>query len=154
MAMKAKPVSIYTINGEHVDDYPNISTAAEALDLNQGNLSSVLSGRYRQTKGYVVTEKSEKPTDLENLKEHVLKVPCIALDPNGDKYRFESLVEASVYVHPRNNMHSGGVRRSIISPLNAKKTFKGWVFFGIDDAPESLSDVVIAKRGRPHVSAA
>ena len=152
MPMKAKPVSIYTIDGEHVDDYPNISTAAEALDLNQGNLSSVLSGRYRQTKGYVVTEKSEKPTDLDNLKEHVLKVECIALDPDGKKYHFESLVEASKFVHPKSINHSAGVSQSIRSPLNAKRTFKGWVFFNVDDAPDSLSDVVFAKRGRPNAT--
>lgn len=47
--------SIKVFNEGFSEEYPSISEASKKLGLNQGNLSSVLRGRLKSTKGYFAT---------------------------------------------------------------------------------------------------
>lgn len=49
-----KPVSVFDLEGNFVGDYESINECCRKLKIDLGNVSKVLKGVYRQTKGYVV----------------------------------------------------------------------------------------------------
>ena len=53
------PVDVYTREGVFVGSYESISLASSVLGLNQGNARSVLIGKRKHTKGYVLKPKGE-----------------------------------------------------------------------------------------------
>jgi hypothetical protein len=54
----SKPVVVYKTNGDYVGEFPSVIESARQLNLNNGNVSSVVTGRYKSSKGYVIKYKT------------------------------------------------------------------------------------------------
>ena len=147
MSLKARPVSIFTVDGDHVADYRTVSAAAEALNLNQGNLSSVLCGRFAQHRGYVARNLNQG-FDSEVISCDYKSVPVIGFDPKGVRHYFDSMSEASKASNP-NATGTHSVHRSVRSPVHNKRTCCEWCFFSVDECPKSYSEITKIKKGRP-----
>lgn len=47
-----KPIELFTLQGEYVTEYPNITEAAKAIGVNRGTLYGILRGERLSAKGY------------------------------------------------------------------------------------------------------
>ena len=129
-------------------DFISLSAAARAFGLNQGNLSSVLSGRFSQHKGFVVSLKDEEPAVTDEIRTDYGNKPCVGFSPEGKRHHFDSYISGARAACPGTE-NANGVTRSISSPDEKKSQTFGWTFFSPEEAPESLDGIQFIRRGRP-----
>jgi hypothetical protein len=143
----AIPVDVYTTDGEFRGSFPAVGVACSTLGLNQGNASGVLSGRLRQTGGYILTRRGQPIRGTVDWKPVERNQSVIAYDPKGQKHTFDCLADAADKIY---NCRRGtsGIRRSLDTPHTNKSTALGWVFFKEDDEIPPYKEIVKRRRGR------
>lgn len=91
-----KPVELYDKEGNFVIEYPNIATAARALDVFYGTLYQVIQGKRHSCKGYQAKLKEDDVLITRYKNKQGGKIPVLQKDDNGNILNeFESSYEAA-----------------------------------------------------------
>lgn len=144
------PVTVYKLDGSKVGDFKSCGDAAYSLNLKKGSVSMVLQGKNYHHKGFVITHQGSPFRKRQEGKRYWKSVGVVGFDVEGNQQNFESIPDAALEI-TGDRSKTSNIWGSVYSPTDAKRTYKGWVFFDAAEVPK-YSEVKRLRRGRPKLA--
>lgn len=125
---RIKPVSCYTLDGKHIQDYDSRGIASAELGVNKSCITACIKGTTFQAGGY---RWSWKDGDLVDKKARVNKRGKIyGMKKSGETMCWNSQADCAEFIEG-NRSANNGVFLSINSPDDNKLQLKGWYIWRV-----------------------
>lgn len=121
-----KPISCYTLDGEHIRDYDSRGIASKELGIKKTSITSCIKGVTFQAGGYRWSWKDGELADT--IKRENRRGKIYGVSVNRERREFNSQADACEFIEGDRKVNSN-VSKSIKSPSYNKLMCKGWYLF-------------------------
>jgi len=121
-----RPISCYTLNGEHIKDYDSRGIASKELGILKTGITACIKGTTFQCGGYRWTWKNEDLVDIKRRSNNRSKI--YGIHKNGDKKVWNSQADCAEDIEGNRKVNAN-IGRSINSTNDNKFECKGWYLF-------------------------
>lgn len=118
-----KPISCYTLEGEHIRDYDSRGIASKELGVMKSSITACIKGTTFQAGGYRWSWKNENLVDKKSRVNRRGKI--YGLHKNGERGEWPTQADCAEFMTGQRTSN-GNIHLSINSPDDNKYSCKGW----------------------------